>query len=124
MILQESNIAEFRVPGEDGSRSDPEDIRKLSHLLEKYAPHDDLFKLTEEGIHVVKSSKITNERSYMLSIPGICLVPQGAKSISFAGSWLAPLLLKLVTPVPHNSAVNTPDILVSLRVKMPNTNIP
>lgn len=86
MILQESNIAEFRVPGEDDSRSDPEDIRKLSHLLEKYAPHDDLFKLTEEGIHVVKSSKITNERSYMLSIPGICLVPQGAKSISFAGN--------------------------------------
>ena len=86
MLLQDSNSAEFCVPGEDNSSPDPEDIHKLSRLLEKYAPHDDLFNLTEEGIHVVRSSKTMDEKSYILSTSGICLVPQGAKSISFAGS--------------------------------------
>ena len=84
MRLNNANLADFRVIGEDAHAPEQADLQALSLLLEKYAPHDDIFDLKSNGLQVVKSSTVAKEQTYMLSQPGICIVPQGAKSVSYA----------------------------------------
>ena len=61
------------------------DFDRLAQALERYAPHDGRFDLTAEGVHIVKSSKAADTQTYMLSQPGLCLVPQGMKAVSLTG---------------------------------------
>ena len=84
MKLEKSNIAKFRVPGEDVDTLSKGDLDALSRLLEKDAPNDDTFELTKEGLQIVRASKPDERQTYMLSLPGICIVPQGSKSVSLA----------------------------------------
>jgi AraC-like DNA-binding protein len=78
------NIANFRLPGEIAKKPDQADLDALTHLLEKYAPHDDGFELIKDGVRVYRESKQDSKRSFMLSQPSICIVPQGAKAVTLA----------------------------------------
>lgn len=84
MTSKITDAAGICIVGTDAYAPHQEDLNELSRLLEKYAPHDDTFDLTKDGIHVVKASKPAKEQTYMLSLPGICIVPQGTKSVSLA----------------------------------------
>ncbi|TNE95328.1 MAG: AraC family transcriptional regulator [Gammaproteobacteria bacterium] len=75
---------QFRVVGEEAHDLDQSDLHKLAMLLEKYAPHDGQFNLSRDGLHVFRASKATEEVTYTLAQPGICIIAQGAKSVSLA----------------------------------------
>lgn len=77
-------FAEFRTPGEETAPTGQEDLTTLARLLAKYAPHDDRFELSDEGLHIIRASKTMNEETYVLSEPGICIIAQGAKAVSLA----------------------------------------
>ncbi|MCP0913249.1 AraC family transcriptional regulator [Legionella sp. 27cVA30] len=55
--------------------------------MEKYAPYNGRFNLNEEGLHVFRASKTTDEETYNLAQPGICIVAQGAKSVSLTNNY-------------------------------------
>ncbi len=65
-------------------KPEQEDLLKLAKLLDKYAPYDASFALPEVGLHIVKASAVTAEETYAVSQPGICIVAQGAKSVSLS----------------------------------------
>lgn len=77
-----SNIAQFHALDEQVIAPDVVDLQELTRLLAKYAPHDDGFDLIKGGVKVFRESKQGAERTYMLSQPSICIVPQGAKSVT------------------------------------------
>ncbi len=77
------NIAKFSAPDEAGTFLDKADLIELTRLLAKYAPHDDSFSLTSSNIQIVRSTKLQSEQTHTLSTPSICVVPQGAKAVSF-----------------------------------------
>lgn len=78
-----TNTEPFYTPEDNNNYLDVEDLKKLTQLLEKYAPHDDDFPLTKDGLHVVRASKPSEEKTYVLSQPSLCIVPQGAKRVSY-----------------------------------------
>lgn len=77
----------FTSFSDDDYSPDREDLLKFVGLLEKYAPHDDRFDLNEEGLQIFRASKITDEETYAMAQPGICIVAQGAKSVSLANNY-------------------------------------
>ena len=79
-----SNIAQFHALDEAVQVPEPADLKELTRLLGKYAPHDDGFELIKDGVQVYRESKLNTERSYMLSRPSVCIVPQGAKAVSLS----------------------------------------
>ena len=84
MAVDNVKIVDFQVKGESVNALEQEDLIRLARLLEKYAPHDDSFELKYQGLKVVKSSTAADDQTYMLSEPGICIVPQGSKAVSYA----------------------------------------
>ncbi|MGV2830466.1 AraC family transcriptional regulator N-terminal domain-containing protein [Myxosarcina sp. GI1(2024)] len=80
------SFTSFSIAGDDDYAPDREDLFKFAGLLEKYAPHDDRFDLNEEGLHIFRASKIADEETYLMSQPGICIIAQGAKSVSLANN--------------------------------------
>lgn len=84
MTATKSNIVQFCPPGETSGESNQSNLKKLAHLLEKYAPHDNRFDLTDDGLYIVKASKTTENKTYNISQPGVCIVAQGAKAVSLA----------------------------------------
>ena len=54
---------------------------KLARLIAAYAPHDGSFKLRIPGAHVSRSSRSNTECSHVLSLPSLCMVAQGAKTV-------------------------------------------
>ena len=83
MVASITNISDFRIPGEELETPDQFDLRKLAVLIEKYAPHDGQFDFVD-GLRVVKESKPTEGMTYTMARPGICIVAQGAKSVTIA----------------------------------------
>jgi AraC-like DNA-binding protein len=59
----------------------PPDTAKLARLLAAYAPHDGTFELRIPGLHVSRFSRINNECVHALSLPSLCILAQGAKSV-------------------------------------------
>ena len=59
-------------------------IQQLIKWAGRFAPHDGSFTLLDGLLHVVKSSRHQTEKTFTLSQPSICLVPQGAKQVSLA----------------------------------------
>jgi len=54
---------------------------KLARLIAAYAPHDGSFKLRIPGAHASRSSRSNTECSHVLSLPSLCMVAQGAKTV-------------------------------------------
>lgn len=79
-----NNVVNFRGTNERSLSPADHDLRELTRLLAKYAPHDGGFDLAECPLHVVRSSVMYTEQMYMLSQPSICIVPQGAKHVTLA----------------------------------------
>ena len=84
-MSKEHNIS-VGLADEQGESPVAEDLHRLAGLLEKYAPHDARFDLNNEGLHVYKASKKTKEATYSLAQPGMCIVAQGAKSVSLTNN--------------------------------------
>ncbi len=84
MTLNTSNIVQFQMPREETAPLDPSDLKSLTQLLAKYAPHDDGFELIKDGVKVFRESKLTTNNTFMLSLPSLCIVPQGAKAVTLA----------------------------------------
>lgn len=80
-----SGISEFHGLGDTGLNApSPDDLRMLTSLLNKYAPHDGNFDLVNGRVKIFREGKQDAEKNYMLSLPSICIVPQGAKSVTLA----------------------------------------
>ena len=56
-------------------------LRRLSHVLASYAPHDGRFPLRLSGTYAVRRSRLTTEPTYSTVGPALCLVAQGAKVV-------------------------------------------
>ncbi len=84
MKPKRSNLGDFRSRSDEINAFNTHDLDTLSRLLEKYTPHDDTFQITDYGLQIVKASKPHACKTYMLSQPGICIVPQGSKAVSLA----------------------------------------
>ncbi|MGM9454930.1 AraC family transcriptional regulator [Legionella bozemanae] len=82
-----NNVTKFPTAGNQDDFPDEENLYKLAKLLKKYAPHDDRFDLNVEGLHVLRASKTTHEKTYSLAQPGMCIVAQGAKSVSLTNNY-------------------------------------
>lgn len=74
--------ANFKTKDESERSVDAEDLLKLVAQLTKYAPHDGTFTLPGSNLIVARSSQVQHERTFSLSRPSLCIVPQGAKSVS------------------------------------------
>ena len=61
---------------------DRQDLDHIAALLTKLTPYDGFFSLQHDQVDVVRISKTTTEKTYLLARPSICIVPQGAKSVS------------------------------------------
>lgn len=59
------------------------DLQYLSKLLSRYAPHNDHFYIPKTNIQIVRSSHTDIEKTYMLSLPSVCIVPQGCKMVNY-----------------------------------------
>ncbi|WP_414830401.1 AraC family transcriptional regulator N-terminal domain-containing protein [Alteromonas sp. H39] len=79
-----TKVVNFHSQNEPMVSPAEEDLRELTRLLAKYAPHDGGFDLAECSLHVVRSSVMYTEQTYTLSQPSICIVPQGAKHVTLA----------------------------------------
>ena len=79
-----SNIAQFVALAEDDINPEQQDLQRLASLLEKFTPLDGRFDLPCDGLHVVRASKIMTSKTSTLASTAICIVAQGAKSISIA----------------------------------------
>jgi AraC-like DNA-binding protein len=53
----------------------------LARLLAAYAPHDGGFDLPVPGLHATRYSRINTECVHTLSVPSLCVVAQGAKTV-------------------------------------------
>lgn len=65
------------------------ELQKLATLLDKHTSQDGFFDLAvgglaKSGLHISKYSKISDISTHTLAAPGICIVAQGAKSVSLA----------------------------------------
>ncbi|QSX34655.1 AraC family transcriptional regulator [Shewanella avicenniae] len=64
------------------NRVDSADLQQMAALLTKLTPYDGFFQLQKDYVHVVRASKTASEKTYLLARPSICIVPQGAKTVS------------------------------------------
>ena len=54
---------------------------KLARLIAAYAPHDGGFDLRIPGLHASRFSRVNRECVHALSVPSLCIVAQGAKTV-------------------------------------------
>ena len=85
MAPQQSHIIAFNTADELSEKPDSKALQHLTQQLAKFAPHDGAFDLAQ-GLQVVRASQPTADKSYISSLPSLCIVPQGAKAVSFAGN--------------------------------------
>ncbi|MGO9865455.1 MAG: AraC family transcriptional regulator N-terminal domain-containing protein [Terriglobales bacterium] len=55
---------------------------ELARLIAAYAPHDDSFELRIPGLHASRFSRINTECFHSVRSPSLCIVAQGAKTVS------------------------------------------
>jgi AraC-like DNA-binding protein len=73
-------VVPLRRPPEEAVASEP-DLAKLARLIAAYAPHDGSFELPVPGVHASRFSRINTECVHALSLPSLCIVAQGAKTV-------------------------------------------
>jgi AraC-like DNA-binding protein len=56
-------------------------LRRLAHLLARYAPRDGVFPLRLPGTYALRRSRMTSEPVHATLGPSLCLVAQGAKVV-------------------------------------------
>jgi AraC-like DNA-binding protein len=73
-------VVPLRRTAEEAVASEP-DLAKLAGLIAAYAPHDGSFELRIPGVHASRFSRINQECVHALSLPSLCIVAQGAKTV-------------------------------------------
>ncbi len=73
-------VVPLRRTAEEAVASQP-DLAKLAGLIAAYAPHDGSFELRIPGVHASRFSRINQECVHALSLPSLCIVAQGAKTV-------------------------------------------
>jgi AraC-like DNA-binding protein len=75
-------VAPSRVPRGAGVAS-PEkpETTQLARTIAAYAPHDGSFALRIPGLRAIRYSKINRECVHALTLPSLCVVAQGAKTV-------------------------------------------
>jgi AraC-like DNA-binding protein len=73
-------VVPLRRPADEAVASAP-DLAKLACLIAAYAPHDGSFELRIPGVHASRFSRINTECVHALSLPSLCIVAQGAKTV-------------------------------------------
>jgi AraC-like DNA-binding protein len=61
--------------------ADPPETANLARLIAAYAPHDGSFELRVPGLHASRFSRVNTECVHAISVPSLCIVAQGAKSV-------------------------------------------
>lgn len=84
MSMSSNNVVSFAAPGDPEAVSDQADLQRLAALIEKYAPHEGRFGLSVGGLHVIKACKPSEEAIHTMAQHGMCIVAQGAKSVSLS----------------------------------------
>ncbi len=82
MLRKAKNLISFSIKGEDDLSPDVQELKALARMIEKFTPHDGRFELPGVGAHVLRDTKTTPEVSRVMSMPGICIVAQGAKRVT------------------------------------------
>ena len=57
------------------------DAAPLARLIAAYAPHDGAFEMRVPGLHAARFSRTNEECVHALSLPSLCIIAQGAKSV-------------------------------------------
>jgi AraC-like DNA-binding protein len=57
-------------------------LERLARLICAYAPHDGTFELRIPGLHASRFSRINAECAHVLRLPSLCIIAQGAKTVS------------------------------------------
>ena len=84
MAAQGTSVVKYSALEAEQSAPYAADLKKLSSLLTKYAPHDEVFEVVKNTVHIARSSYVAEEKTFMMSLPSVCIVPQGAKQVSLA----------------------------------------
>lgn len=63
-------------------------LRRLAHLIARYAPHDGVFPLRLPGTYALRRAQITSEPVHATLGPSLCIVAQGAKVMMLGGEVL------------------------------------
>jgi AraC-like DNA-binding protein len=79
-VKTNGKVVPLRAPGNAADTSEP-DTAKLARLLAAYAPHDGSFELRIPGAHASRFSRVNRECVHALSVPSLCIVAQGAKTV-------------------------------------------
>ena len=66
----------------DGLAAREPDTAKLARCIAAYAPHDGTFDLSIAGLHASRFSRINAECVHALHLPSLCIIVQGAKTVS------------------------------------------
>jgi hypothetical protein len=68
------------------------DLERLARLICAYAPHDGTFELRIPGLHASRFSRINTECAHVLRLPSLCIIAQGAKTVSVGqeAGWRGP----------------------------------
>lgn len=54
-------------------------LRRLAHVIARYAPHDGVFPLRLPGTYALRRARMTSEPVHATLGPSLCIVAQGAK---------------------------------------------
>jgi AraC-like DNA-binding protein len=73
-------VVPLRRPADEAVASAP-DLAKLACLIAAYAPHDGSFEVRIPGVHASRFSRINTECVHAVSLPSLCIVAQGAKTV-------------------------------------------
>lgn len=76
-------LSAFTTGGDHAPPHLHDDQAKLITLLSKHTPHDGGFDMVYGGVQAYRSTKIEAEKTHLLALPSICLVPQGSKAITY-----------------------------------------
>jgi AraC-like DNA-binding protein len=79
-VKADGKIASPRRTAGLGTPSGP-DAAGLARRIAAYAPHDGTFDLRIPGLHATRYSRANSECVHALSVPSLCVVAQGAKTV-------------------------------------------
>lgn len=63
------------------ANGDSPETAELARLIAAYAPHDGSFELRVPGLHASRFSRVNTECVHTISVPSLCIVAQGAKTV-------------------------------------------
>jgi AraC-like DNA-binding protein len=73
-------VVPLRRPNHEVEASAP-DTTELARMIAAYAPHDGSFGLSIPGLHASRFSHINSGCVHALSVPSLCIVAQGTKTV-------------------------------------------